>query len=306
MEMMFNFAFWGLLFGLVVVKFFGSICLVPTRKTYIVERLGRYHKTLGAGFHALIPFVDKVTYVHDLKEQTIEVPPQDCFSKDEVKLVIDGLLYISVVDPTKVSYGIDNYHFAAIQLAQTTTRSVIGKIDLDRTFEEREYISAKVVEVLDRAGASWGIRVHRYEIKNITPPVTVRTSMEKQVTAERQKLAILAKAEGDRQSNINTSEGLKMEMINHSEGEMQKRINEAEGRASEILTVAKATAESITKISRVVKTPGGERAMKVKLSERFFRSFRSLADGDTRVILPADMVDLQAWLKKLDLSFSEK
>lgn len=241
---------WGLIFAIFIIKLFQSIRLVPTKSAYIVERLGKYHTTLDAGFHALVPFIDKVAYVHDLKEETIDVPPQECFSSDEVNVEVDGVIYISVMDPVKASYGVTDYRYAAIQLAQTTTRSVIGTLDLDRTFEERDVISAKVVEVLDQAGATWGIRVHRYEIKNIAPPETVKNAMEMQVNAERERRALLAKSEGDKQSKINRSEGVKAEMINRSEGEMQKRINEAEGKAEEILTIAKATAESIERIDR--------------------------------------------------------
>ena len=193
-------AVWGILFLVVMVKFFQSIRLVSTRTSHIVERLGRYNRTLEAGFHALLPFVEKVTFVQDLKEEAIDVPPQDCFTRDEVKVAVDGVIYMSVTDPIKASYGIVDYRYAAVQLAQTTTRSVIGTLDLDRTFEERDVISAKVVEVLDQAGETWGIRVHRYEIKNISPPHTVRNAMENQVNAERERRAILASGEGDKQS----------------------------------------------------------------------------------------------------------
>ena len=197
---------WGVIFLVLAYKFVQAICLVPTKSAYVVERLGNYRCTLEAGFHALIPFVDRVAYVQDLKEETIDVPPQECFSKDEVNVEVDGVIYIQVVDPVKASYGITDYRFAAMQLAQTTTRSVIGTLELDRTFEERDLISAKVVEVLDKAGEVWGIRVHRYEIKNITPPLTVKNAMELQVNAERERRAILAKSLGDKQSRINRSD----------------------------------------------------------------------------------------------------
>ena len=248
---------WGIIFLVLIVKFFQSIRLVSTQTAHIVERLGRYHKTLEAGFHALIPFVDKVTFIQDLREEAIDVPPQECFTGDEVQVTVDGVIYMSVWDPVKASYGIVDYRYAAVQLAKTTTRSVIGTLDLDRTFEERDVISAKVVEVLDQAGQAWGTKVHRYEIKNITPPDTVRNAMEKQVSAERERRAILASSEGDKQSRINRSEGLKTELINRSEGEMQRRINEAEGQAEEILAIAAATAESIEKIGGVINQNGG-------------------------------------------------
>ncbi len=296
---LFVMAIWAAIFLLLIVQLFQSIRLVSTQSAHIVERLGRYHKTLDAGFHALIPFIDKVTFVQDLREEAIDVPPQDCFTGDEVKVVVDGVIYMSVWDPVKASYGIVEYRNAAVQLAKTTTRSVIGTLDLDRTFEERDVISAKVVEVLDQAGKAWGIRVHRYEIKNITPPSTVRNAMEKQVSAERERRAIMATSEGDKQSRINRSEGLKAELINISEGEKQRRINEAQGYAQEILSISAATAESIEKVAEVVNRPGGSAALKLQLSERYIEAIKGLQDA--RVILPANIVDYRAWLVNLDL-----
>ncbi|MCB0377833.1 MAG: paraslipin [Bdellovibrionales bacterium] len=298
----FNLVFWGGCFLIIVVKFIQSIRIVPTQSAYVVERLGRYHATLGPGFHALIPFVDRVTFIQDLKERTIDVPPQDCFTKDEVRVEVDGVIYMSVVDPTKASYGVTEFDFAAIELAQTTTRSVIGTLDLDKSFEERDLISSKVVQVLNQAGESWGIRVHRYEIKNIAPPESVQASMEKQVTAERDRRAILATSEGDKQSRINKSEGLKMEMINISEGEMQKRINEAQGRAEEILLVAKATAESIEKIGGVLTSPGGEAAFELKLKEKYLGSMSQLADGAVDIVLPGSLNQYDSWVENLGLT----
>lgn len=294
---------WGIIFLVLIVKFFQSIRLVSTQTAHIVERLGKYHKTLEAGFHALIPFIDKVTFVQDLREEAIDVPPQDCFTGDEVKVIVDGVIYMSVMDPVKASYGIVDYRDAAVLLAQTTTRSVIGTLDLDRTFEERDVISAKVVEVLDKAGASWGIRVHRYEIKNIEPPHTVRNAMEMQVNAEREGRAIIATAEGDKQSRINRSEGLKAELINHSEGEMQKRINEAEGNAEEIRSIATATADSINKVAEAINVQGGRAAFKVKLSENYIEVLKSLEGS--RVILPANIAEYDGWLKNLGLDDKE-
>ena len=269
-------AIWGAIFLIVIVKFFQSIRLVSTQTAHIVERLGKYHKTLDAGFHALLPFIDKVTFIQDLREEAIDVPPQECFTRDEVQVTVAGVIYMSVTDPVKASYGITDYRFAAVQLAKTTTRSVIGKLDLDRTFEERDMISAKVVEVLDEAGNTWGIRVHRYEIKNISPPETVRTAMEKQVRAERDRRAILASSEGDKQSRINRSEGLKTEVINLSEGEMRRRVNEAEGKAEEILAIATASAESIEKIAAVFSSDGGDDALKMLVREKYIDTIRSL------------------------------
>lgn len=293
-------AIWGILFAIFLIKLFQSIRLVPTKSAYIVERLGKYHSTLDAGFHALIPFFDKVAYIHDLKEETIDVPPQECFSSDEVNVEVDGVIYISVEDPVKASYGVTDYRYAAIQLAQTTTRSVIGTLDLDRTFEERDVISAKVVEVLDQAGALWGIKVHRYEIKNITPPETVKNAMEMQVNAERERRALLAKSEGDKQSKINRSEGIKAETINHSEGEMQRRINEAEGKASEILTIAQATAESIERIAEVISAPGGENVVRLQLGEQYLKQFDGLKQG-SKVVLPGNMVNFEQWMDSIGI-----
>jgi len=295
----FNLAFWGAVFLIVLWKFVASVRLVPTQKAFIVERLGKYHRTLDAGFHALLPFIDKVVAEQDLREFTIDVPPQDCFSKDEVNLNVDGVIYLSVIDPAKATYGVTDYEFASIELAQTTTRSIIGKLDLDRTFEERDLISSSVVEQLNLAGANWGIRVLRYEIKNITPPGTVQNAMEKQVGAERQRRAILAKSEGDKQARINMSEGKKMEMINLSEGQMQRAINEAQGRAEEIVMLAKATAESIRKVASTLTLQGGEAAVKLKLSEKYLQKIRHLGHGSTEVILPGKLQNFDDWMKNI-------
>ena len=298
----FNLAVWGLLFLVLIFKFFRSIRLVPTQSAYIVERLGKYSRTLNPGFHALVPFVDKVTYILDLKEETVDVPPQECFTRDEVQVEVDGVIYISVIDPVKASYGVTDYSFAAMQLAQTTTRSVIGTLELDRTFEERELISAKVVEVLEKAGQTWGIRVHRYEIKNLSPPPTVKEAMEKQVTAERNRRAIVAQSEGDKQSRINTSEGRSFELVTRSEGEMQRTINEAQGRAEEIRAIAQATAQSIEKIAASISLPGGESSVRLQLSEKYLKRLRALADSDTQIVLPADLTNFEGLLDSLKLS----
>ncbi|RPG48945.1 MAG: paraslipin [Gammaproteobacteria bacterium TMED1] len=290
---------WGILFLVVVIKFFQSIRLVSTQTAHIVERLGQYQKTLDAGFHALLPFIDKVTFVQDLREEAIDVPPQECFTGDEVQVTVDGVIYMSVTDPVKASYGITDYRFAAVQLAKTTTRSVIGTLDLDRTFEERDIISAKVVEVLDEAGSSWGIRVHRYEIKNISPPETVRSAMEKQVRAERDRRAILASSEGDKQSRINRSEGLKTEVINRSEGEMQRCINEAEGKAAEILAIAEASAESIEKLAAVFASNEGGDALKMQVKEKYIDTMKALASS--KIILPANVASYDGWIANLGL-----
>jgi regulator of protease activity HflC (stomatin/prohibitin superfamily) len=292
---------WGAIFLYLAYKFFQAICLVPTQSAYVIERLGKYKCTLEAGFHLLLPFIDRVAFIQDLKEETIDVPPQECFSKDEVNVEVDGVIYIQVVDSLKASYGITDYRFAAMQLAQTTTRSVIGTLDLDRTFEERAVISAKVVEVLDKAGETWGIRVHRYEIKNITPPLTVKNAMELQVNAERERRAILAKSQGDKISRINRSEGLKTEMINISEGEKQRRINSAEGKAAEIIAIAKATGDSIGKIANAIEQPGGKQALDMQLSEQYLQTLQGLNQSNRKIILPANLLDFNQWISTLGL-----
>ena len=297
----FNIAVWAIVFIVVIFQFLRSLFFVPTKQAYIIERFGKYLRTLEPGFHAIVPFVDNVVDRVNLKEMTIDVPPQYCFSKDEINLQVDGVIYMSVDDPSKASYGIVDYHDAAVQLARTTTRSVIGTLDLERTFEERDLVSSKVVEVLNSAGQAWGIRVHRFEIKNIMPPLSVNEAMERQVTAERNKRAILAKSLGDKQSRINISEGVMTETINVSEGDKQQLINEAEGKAQEILTIAKATAESIEKIGKAINEKGGEESIRLQLAEKLFSKVGTLGDPSTRVVLPANVADFQGWLKMTDL-----
>jgi regulator of protease activity HflC (stomatin/prohibitin superfamily) len=298
---LFNLVVWGIIFLTVIIKLFQSIRIVSTRTALIVERLGKYHATLGPGFHVLVPFIDVVTAIQDLREETIDVPPQNCFSKDEVQVEVDGVIYMSISDPVRATYGVTDYRFAATQLAQTTTRSVIGTLDLDKTFEERDMISQAVVDTLNSAGESWGVYVHRYEIANIRPPATVQDAMEKQVTAERERRAILARAEGNKQSRINTSEGTLRELINLSEGERQRLINEAEGQAQEILALAKATAESIERIGGAVSEQGGEDAIRLNLSQRYIAQLGLLANPDTAVILPVDLTNLSKQLSDLGL-----
>lgn len=294
-------AVWGFLFLIVIFKLFQSLRVVPQKTAMIVERLGKYHVTLNSGFHILIPWIDKVVAVLDLKEATIDVPPQECFTKDEVKVNVDGVIYLSVVDPVKAAYGVTNYKWAAMQLAQTTTRSVIGKINLDKTFEEREFISATVVDVLTQTQQEWGIIVHRYEVKNLQPPESVRVAMEKQVKAERQRRAIMAKSNGDRESRINRSEGLRTELINTSEGEKQRRINEAEGYASEIKALADATAESIEKIASAIAKERGDEAVALQLAEKYLSEVGKLGKREHDIIVPMDLADLGKILKTTQL-----
>jgi regulator of protease activity HflC (stomatin/prohibitin superfamily) len=224
-----------------------SIKIVPQKSAFLVERLGKYNGTLKAGFHFIIPFVDKVAYRHTLKEQAIDVDSQSCITRDNISVEVDGILYLQVIDPQKASYGIDHYRFASTQIAQTTMRSIIGKLELDKTFEERDTINTRIVEAVDVASDPWGVKVTRYEVKNITPPQSINDAMEKQMRAEREKRAVIAESEGQKQAIINRAEGDRQEMIARSEGEKQKRINEAEGKAKEIEFVASATANGFVK-----------------------------------------------------------
>ncbi|MEX0845810.1 MAG: stomatin-like protein [Balneolaceae bacterium] len=291
----------GLFSIYVMYQFVRSLRLVPNQFAFIVERLGNYHKTLGPGFHALIPFIDKVVYKQDLREETIEVEPQECFTKDNVKVEVDGVIYLSVMDPVNASYGVTNYRYAAVQLAQTTTRSVLGNMELDQTFEERAAMSKEVVKVLSEVEQVWGIKVHRYEIKNILTPRTVQKAMERQMTAERDRRAIIAKSEGVKGANINDAEGMRTQIINISEAEMQRRINEAEGYAEEILSIAEATAKSIEEVADALSQPKGKEAMKLKLSEKYLEVLSGLGRDENSVILPKDISNYDALMEGLSL-----
>lgn len=282
-------------------KFLQAIRLVPNQYAHIVERLGNYHKTLGPGFHALIPFVDKVVYKQDLREETIEVEPQECFTKDNVKVEVDGVIYLSVMDPVNASYGVTDYRYAAVQLAQTTTRSVIGIMDLDQTFEERAMMSKEVVKVLSEMENAWGIKVHRYEIKNILTPRTVQKAMERQMTAERDRRAIIAKSEGVMGSKVNDAEGRREEIINISEAEMQRRINEAEGLAQEIEAIAEATASSIEQIADALSQPRGTEAMQLQLKEKYLNVLSGIGRDENQVVLPKDLSNYNSLMEGLSL-----
>ncbi|ACF14272.1 band 7 protein [Chloroherpeton thalassium ATCC 35110] len=279
---------------LTVVVLLKTAIVVPQRSEYIVERLGKYDKTLGAGLHILVPFVDKVAYKRSLKESVVDIPSQDCITADNVSVSVDGVLYLQVIDSQRSAYGIDNYWLAASQLAQTSLRSVIGKIELDKTFEERESLNQQVVSAIDEAAQNWGIKVLRYEIKDITPPQSVMDAMEKQMRAEREKRAAIATSEGDRQSRINRAEGLKKEAIEISEGEKQKRINEAEGQAKEIELVAHATAEGIRKIAEALNQAGGQNAANLRVAEKYIQEFGKLAKENNTMIIPANMADISS------------
>ena len=272
--------------------------IVPQRQAYIIERLGKYHNTLEAGFHILMPFIDRVAYRRTLKDTPVDVPPQQCITKDNITVEVDGILYLQVMDPAKASYGIDNYLWASTQLAQTTMRSEIGKLDLDEIFEVRESINAAICGTVDKASDPWGIKVMRYEIKSITPPQTIRDAMEKQMRAEREKRAMIAESEGDRQARINRAEGEKQEAIALSEGEKLRRINEAEGRAKEITLIANATAAGLSSIADAIsKNDGGAEAVNLRLAEQYIAEFGKLAKEGTTMVLPSNLADIASVLK---------
>lgn len=275
-----------------IIALFKTMQIVPQRQAYIIERLGKYHKTLEAGLHILIPFIDKVAYKHSLKEQAVDVPPQMCITRDNISVEVDGILYMQVMDPKSASYGINNYGFASSQLAQTTMRSVIGKLDLDKTFEERDSINGIIVEAVDAASDPWGVKVTRYEVKNITPPQSIKDAMEKQMRAEREKRAQIAESEGARQAAINEADGQKQAAIARSEGEKMKRINEAEGRAEEIRAVAVATAEGITKIAEAIQADGGSEAVNLRIAEQYIGEFGNLAKTNNTMIIPSNLSDV--------------
>ena len=277
---------------IVVVALFKTARVVPQRQQFVIERLGKYSRTLDAGFHILIPFLDKVAYRHSLKEVAIDVPSQMCITKDNIAVEIDGILYLQVVDSKAASYGIENYMFASSQLAQTTLRSEIGKIELDRTFEERETINSEVVEAVDKASNPWGVKILRYEIKDIIPPATVRDALEKQMRAERERRAVVAQSEGEKQAKINVSEGLMQEAINLSEAEKQKQINEAEGKAQEILLIAHATAKGLRDVAEAIEAPGGSEAVNLRVAEQYIKEFGKLAKENNTMILPGNLSDV--------------
>jgi regulator of protease activity HflC (stomatin/prohibitin superfamily) len=270
--------------------------VVPQQSAYVVERLGRYAGTLDAGFHLLVPFMDVIRYRHSLKEQSIDIPAQVCITRDNVQVGVDGVLYLKVLNPERASYGIQDYLFAIIQLAQTTLRSEIGKIDLDRTFEERTNINMAVVTELDKASEPWGVKVLRYEIKNITPPADVLAAMEKQMRAEREKRAVILTSEGQRDAAINTAEGAKQQTIKASEAQRQRQINEAQGQAEAILAVATATAEGIRRVAESIRVPGGFEAVQLRVAEQYVHQFGELAKGSTNLVLPASVSDVGAMI----------
>ena len=276
---------------LVVIVIAKTARVVPQQNAFVVERLGKYKKTLEPGFHILLPFVDVIRYKHGLKERAVDIPEQICITRDNVQVGVDGVLYLKVMDPKRASYGVGEYLFAISQLAQTTLRSEIGKIDLDRTFEERTAINIQVVNEVDKASDPWGIKVLRYEIKNITPPQDVLAAMEKQMRAEREKRAVILTSEGERDAVINAAEGAKQKVIKASEAAKQQQINEAEGEAEAILAVAAATAGGITRVAEAIRGPGGADAVQLKVAQDYIEKFGELARSNNTMILPANVAD---------------
>lgn len=295
-----------LLLGFAVVAIIAVIKgarVVPQRSQFVVERLGKYSRTLDAGFHVLVPFFDRVAYTHSLKEEAVDVPKQSCITRDNIGVTIDGILYLQIVDAKGASYGISNYRFAVTQLAQTTLRSEIGKLELDKTFEAREAINAAVVSAIDKASEAWGIKVLRYEIKDIEPPVSIKETLEKQMTAERERRALVAKSEGERQAQINISEGVKQEKVNYSEAEKIRQINEAEGKAREIELIADATATGLKKVAETINGPGGAEAVRLRIAEQYIREFGQLAKSGNTLVVPANLSDVSSMIALASKAF---
>ena len=281
---------------LVLIVIARTAVVVPQQSAYVVERLGKYLGTISAGFHILVPFVDVIRYRHSLKEQSIDIPAQVCITRDNVQVGVDGVLYLKVLNPERASYGISDYLFAIIQLAQTTLRSEVGKIDLDKTFEERMNINVQVVQELDKASEPWGVKVLRYEIKNITPPADILAAMEKQMRAEREKRAVILTSEGARDAAVNNAEGEKQQVIKASEANKQQQINEADGQAAAILAVATATAEGIRRVAEAMRIEGGYEAVQLRVAENYIARFGELAKATNTIILPATVSDVASMI----------
>ena len=282
---------------LVLIVLAKTAVVVPQQSGYVVETLGRYNRTIQAGFHILVPFIDRIAYKHNLKEDAMDISEQICITRDNVQVGVDGVLYLQVLEASKASYGITNYRFAIIQLAQTTLRSEIGKIELDRTFEERQTINAHVVAELDKASAPWGVKVLRYEIKNINPPKDILGAMEKQMRAEREKRAVVLTSEGERDAKINQAEGDKQRVIKESEGTKQRQINEAQGQASAILAVATATAEGLKQVGEALAGRGGLEAMQLRIAEAYVKQFGTLAsEASSTLVVPANLSDVASMI----------
>jgi len=283
------------LFVIAVIFVARAVKVVPQQNAWVVERLGKYHATLTPGLSFVVPFVDKVAYKHSLKEIPLDVPSQVCITRDNTQLQVDGILYFQVTDPMRASYGASNYIVAITQLAQTTLRSVIGKLELDKTFEERDIINAQVVQAIDEAALNWGVKVLRYEIKDLTPPEAILRAMQSQITAEREKRALIAASEGRRQEQINIATGEREASIARSEGEKQADINKAQGEAAAIVAVAEATAEAIRQVAEAIRQPGGEQAVQLKVAERAVDAFAKVAeDSTTTLVIPGNMSEVSA------------
>lgn len=291
----FTFAIIGLVL-LAIVTLAKTATIVPQQQAYVIENLGKYSRTLRAGFHILVPFIERIAYRHSLKEVAIDIPEQVCITKDNVQVGIDGVLYMQILDPERASYGINEYVFAITQLAQTTLRSEIGKIDLDRTFEERALINGNVVREVDLASEAWGVKILRYEIRNINPPPDVIEAMEKQMRAEREKRAVILESEGVRDANINRAEGEKQKVIKESEAKRQQQINEAEGEAAAIEAVAVATAEGLRRVAIAVAGPGGPEAMRLRIAEQYVAQFGQLAKQANTLVVPANLSDVASMI----------
>ncbi len=283
----------SLIFLAVVAFFiFKTVRIVPQQSAFVVERLGQYNRTLNAGLHIVVPFMDSIRYRHSLKELVIDVPEQICITRDNVQVRVDGVLFIRVTDPAKASYGVSDNVGAVIQLAQTTLRSEMGKLELDKSFEERDHINISVLRAIDPATDPWGVKVLRYELKSIQPPAEILDAMEKQMRAEREKRAKILESEGDRDSKINRAEGVKQEVIKNSEAEKQRRINEAEGQASAIKAVANATAEGLQMVAASLGSPGGRDAAQLRVAEEYVKQFGAMAKATNTMILPANLADI--------------
>lgn len=287
----------------VVIALLKGARVVPQRTQFVIERLGKYDRMLDAGFHVLIPFFDRIAYQHSMKEEAVDVSKQSCITKDNITVGVDGILYMQVVDAKGASYGISNYRFAVAQLAQTTLRSEIGKLELDRTFEEREAINGAVVTAVDKASGSWGIKVLRYEIKDIEPPASIKETLEKQMTAERERRATVAKSEGERQAQINVSEGIKQEQVNLSEAEKIRQINVAEGKAREIELIAEATATGLRKVAETINAPGGAEAVRLRIAEQYIREFGNIAKVGNTLVIPAQLGDIASMVTMATKAF---
>jgi len=290
----------------VIIVLLKTAVVVPQKSAFIIERLGKYADTLGAGFHILVPFVDRIAYRYTLKEEARDVPPQSCITRDNVAITVDGILYLQVMDPVKAAYGISDYRWATIQLAQTTMRSMVGKIELDRTFEERDTINASVVAAVDKASEAWGIKITRYEIKTIELPLSIKEAMEKQMRAEREKRATIAESEGKRQSAINVAEGERQAAITNSDGEKTRLINEATGRAQGIELEANAQANAFRAIAASLQTAGGVDAMNLRVAQEYITQFGNIAKAGNTVIIPSNLSDIAGMVEGLTTMFNKK